>query len=129
MTSRYLRLKLAGLCVSCEAGLQEDDGVHCVECVERRAHWAASAAGKASTSATARRYTQTPAGAEYRRAAQARRRARRRAARQCIACCTPVEDRLHCLACAAVHLARVVRSRDRKTGAPIESTDKRRATH
>lgn len=119
MTERYLRLKLAGLCVSCEAGLQEDDGVHCVECVERRRRWAASEAGKASARATAHRYTQTAAGSAARRAAMARRRAARRAAGQCIACRVPVADCLRCEKCAAVHSATVMRSRAKRRVAGV----------
>lgn len=111
MTERYLKLKLSGRCVSCQAGLQEDDGVHCVECVERRRRWASSEAGRASTRATARRYTQTAAGSAARRVAMARRRASRRAAGLCIACCVPVASGLRCEKCAERHSATVMRSR------------------
>jgi hypothetical protein len=34
MRARYHRLKAARRCVNCTAGLQDDDGVMCVECVE-----------------------------------------------------------------------------------------------
>lgn len=33
--AEYARRKLAGLCVTCAAGLQDDDGLRCVECSER----------------------------------------------------------------------------------------------
>jgi len=60
VTSRaqYYERKAARLCVFCQAGLQETDGVTCLECREKHARWRSLVKGKKSRQRASRRRLQ-----------------------------------------------------------------------
>lgn len=55
-SARYYARKAARLCVDCEAGLQDEDGVRCLECRERHARYLKTQAGRAMRAGVDRRF-------------------------------------------------------------------------
>ncbi len=74
--ARYLKRKLDSVCIDCAAGLQDDDGLRCVECAE-----------KAATSRKV--YYNTKHGRAMERAQHRARYARLAVARKCPSCQRP----------------------------------------
>ena len=74
--ARYAALKAARQCVYCAAGLQEGDGITCVECTERKAESRA-------------RYEASAKGRAAERRHQRKKLARRMANGQCLSCTRP----------------------------------------
>jgi hypothetical protein len=81
----YQHRKESGLCCDCGAGLQENDGLRCIECEARHRAWARSEKGRSVRARTAR---------------MIRERARREG--RCIDCTAPAAP--HRIRCEA-HLA------------------------
>lgn len=95
---RYYQKKLAGLCVHCGAGLQEDDSVSCVDCTERKIAWDKSRKGRKSIAATKRRI-----------------RAKHLAEGRCVDCLQPhVPSRIRCAECLAAMVVANTKSREAK---------------
>ncbi len=86
----YATRKAAQVCVECAAGLQEEDGLHCVECNERRTE-------------TRKRYRKT-GGARLERKWQTKTRETRKAAGLCTQCPrVAVAGRVRCAEHIAYH--------------------------
>jgi hypothetical protein len=112
---RYQQRKLDGVCVHCQAGLTDEDGIECVECVERHDRWRASDAGRASKRASDAKYHSSPAGLASNRT-RTRRRAKCRAAGICLECRAPATRGQRCDVHGAAHVARSRVYRARRRG-------------
>lgn len=103
---RCQQRKLDGVCVHCRAGLTDEDGIECVECVERHDRWLASDAGRESKRASDAKYRASPAGRANCRVRAARRRAKCRADGICLECRAPATRGQRCDVHGAAHVAR-----------------------